>query len=785
MRLAFCLPAVPRKAWSVKMDCPRFFNINTSPSFFETAAIFSNVISQTDPQSHREFLCRRDLLFMQNFWESSPSLENGCMDLESALDTLTKALDAHWQLELEGLSQAQKRELMTKALGMRVNDFEGLVSFQHVEAAVRRVTSRCYFAGCEEIQLQNDLGMEVRVTTKTNFDLLLSKYDVLNEEIFQTVVGSFQGIGHGEENAVSLKKQIERLDFSKQSLCGNLSLLIPGFRFIENIAVNPYQTLMFKLKMRSGKSNRRRTQGVSGFKPYMTVVPKSTSLDTITLYMQSNVVIRSEVPVKIRIVRLGKSAGQFSKKKAQKRNKKSIDLTKKYFMTALKRSVEGAPIVYERMCKAGGDSVALPLSLLVSSSFHAILIQDVSGKIKNAWRTPLLFTKDYLFNPLNIRDVARYHTMTGVVIQKERLNVQNPGESRHKASLGGKIKNVTRRTAWDVTIRVIPSVLCLNSLPFPISVRVWQHANKDDEDDWDSAAAALLDDLEEAASSSDDDDTMMTPTIKNKGVNAEQYHLSTAHTSDYYHEDVVHVGETLRLSGVSLSYPLFVEVSQQLQMSDIASLTPTSSLQINLQELQTGMNRKGVRSLPKLVLDLGDNCDCLVDVSIDRESQMPLCTFYSPYWLVNKTGMKLEYIVNGSNDCAKRYLDSGVGGVPVLMHCSKSDETNETLVQGSRQLSLIPLECARKEILENWWDQGNNGKLVLQKNGVVDGKSHLVDWCKEINLDAVGTGGEIHCNCYVLQAQIESLAGAFHRSNLIKLTPRFIGKYMSQRCTYC
>lgn len=771
-----------KPSWSVKVDCPRFFNINTSPSFFETGAIIVKVLGQSDPESHRQFLYHRDLVFIRNLWDSSPALKNGCLDRASALDLICDAINTHWRLEVEGLSLAARREWLVEVMERvpPVEDSNGLIPFNAVAASFINITTRNYFTGIEEIQLHNDSGLELKVTKKSNFDRLRSS--VVNEANFQVIVNSFQSIGHGITNAVSLEEFNERHDFSKQSLCGNLSLYVRGFRLIENVVVNPYQTLMFKLKMMNGiygKSNRRkRTQGVSGFKPYLTVVPKSTSLDTITLYVRSNIVIRSEIPVRVRIVRLGKSAGQFSKQGLQKRNKKSIDLTKKYLMTALNRAVEGAPIVYERRCNGEGDVVALPLSVVMSSSFHAILIQDVSGKAKNAWRSPLLLTRDFLFNPMNIRDVSRYHTMSGVVIQKERMNVQHTGKGRRQNSSSGDVKkSMMRRTAWDITILVVPYFLFMNSLPFPISVRAWQHAKDDNDDDWDEAVAALLNDPKDAgdSSSSDDDETAMTPSINNKLVE-DQYHCSTSNTSDYYHEDTVNVGETLRLSGINLSQSLFIEVTQHLQRAGAATILRTTPVEIDLQKLQTGMNRKGSRSLPKIVLDLGDNCDCLVDVSLDRASKMPLCTIYSPYWLINKTGMKLEYSVVGANDGVKRYLDSGCGGLPVLMHCSKSDETNATFHGSGQTLAVIPLECPREDIAMNWWDESTNGKLVLKKNAIVYGKSHVVDWCTRVNLEAAGTAGEVNCDCYILQAQIESLAGAFHRSNLIKLSPRFIGK---------
>ena len=688
------------------------------------------------------------------------------------------------------MSSDGKRQMLGNFIDMAIgSDIEGLISFDDVKSWFRTITSRCYFTGVEEIQIYNDSGMQLKVTSKSNFDKQRSRYSVMNEANFQVVVNSFQPIRNGNAGAIFMndKHAIRNSQKKKPVLCGNLSMYLSGFRLIENVAVDPYQTLMFKLKMRKGlygrSSRRRNARGVSGFQPYLTVVPKSSSLDTITLYVRSNVVIRSEVPVKIRIVRLGKSAGQFSKQGLQKRNKKSIDLTKKYLMTALNRAVEGAPIVFEATCNGEGDVVALPLSVLTSTRFHAILIQDMSGKARNAWRSPLLFTRDFLFNPMNIRDVSRYHTMSGVVIQKERLNVQNAGKRSLSASSGDPKRNILRRTAWDVTILVVPFFLCMNTLPFPITIRAWQYAINDEDDDWDGAAAALFVDPEDTNElSSSDDESEMTPSINNAGINGDLYHFSTIDNSDYYYEGVVKVGQTLRLSGIKLSQPLFIQVSQHLEnVGAAASLIWTNPVQMDLQKLQSGMNRKGSRSLPKLILDLGDNCDCLVDVSLDRDSKMPFCTFYSPYWVINKTGMKLEYSVSGAvfgaND--KRYLDSGAGGLPVCMHCGKSEETNATLDQGSRHLSVIPLECPSEEVMKNWWDEEINGKLVLKRNGILD----VTDWPRQpINLVAAGTIGEVHCDCFVLEARVESLAGTFHRSNLIKLTPRFIGKDIQAYC---
>ena len=83
--------------------------------------------------------------------------------------------------------------------------------------------------------------------------------------------------------------------------------------------------------------------------------------------------IESDIPVRIRIVRL-KTLGYL-----KKRGTRQLDLTKKRLVVALKRLVEGALIVYERDEISKGVDAPLPLNILYSSHYHALLIQDTSG----------------------------------------------------------------------------------------------------------------------------------------------------------------------------------------------------------------------------------------------------------------------------------------------------------------------------------------------------------------------------------------------------------------------
>ena len=140
----------------------------------------------------------------------------------------------------------------------------------------------------------------------------------------------------------------------------------------------------------------------------MTLVPNPESLDSIRLTVRPCVTIESDIPVRIRIVRL-KTLGYL-----KKRGTRQLDLTKKRLVVALKRLVEGALIVYERDEISKGVDAPLPLNILYSSHYHALLIQDTSG----SWRDPVLLTKEFLFNLNHVREVSRCHALSGIVVKK-------------------------------------------------------------------------------------------------------------------------------------------------------------------------------------------------------------------------------------------------------------------------------------------------------------------------------------------------------------------------------
>ena len=115
----------------------------------------------------------------------------------------------------------------------------------------------------------------------------------------------------------------------------------------------------------------------------------------------------------------------------------------------------------------------------------------------------------------------------------------------------------------------------------------------------------------------------------------------------------------------------------------------------------------------------------------------------------------------------------------ILIHGSRTQKSNEKYKKASREISIIPLQSPSQNMMaREWWDQASNGELVLQKGPIEEHGRSIVDWSKPIELEAAGTDGEIHCHRYIFNCSIDSLAGVFHRSNLISFTPSFIVKNM-------
>lgn len=691
----------------IDLKCPQTLFINISPVLFETALITSKLISQAEPKTYKKLLYQRDKRHFYEICRTNPRSQRSSLNREDVVSELKQ----HWQEDFEGQSKVESdKKIMALMNAAKVDDERIRESLLD---NILRNDARCFFSGCRKLLLSNNIGVSLTVTAESDTKII---------EAGSTV----------------------------DCTLGRISLGIERYQIISGIPFSPYQPTMLKLT-RNSKYGRRKKRSSCGFAPLLTVVPNQQScLDEIKLTVRSSIQIKSEIPIRVRIVRLPQKLGYL-----QKRNTKLVDLTKKNLAAALRRVVKGALIVHEMLISE--ESVAaIPLSIVLSSHYHALLFQDVSGEESDTWRDPVLLTKDFLFNDMELREVSKCHTMSGISIRKERLNVHSSDERRGNTSKADSARSIWSRTAWDTTITVVPFFLLSNAMPFPISIKTWQYRASDENEMWMDPTMftdPASEHSNENESDSDGETSSKSPSLMGRSTNTALYHLSTGSSSDdYYSLSSLKAGATLRLCGINLSCPLYIQFSQELrgtsnEWSNVAT--------VKLQKLRTGINpKKGAVSLKSLSIRLGDNVDCFIDTTVERGICRGL--LFSPFWISNQSGLKLEYDVSN-----KRYLDAGIGGLPIMLHCDYESE-NADKRSRRKAISVIPLEAPSKKVLGQWWDEQRNGGLVMAKHAIVGG-----DWSEKIEMNAAGTSGEVHCSSnIVFSVSIESMAGIFFRSNV-------------------
>lgn len=193
-------------------------------------------------------------------------------------------------------------------------------------------------------------------------------------------------------------------------------------------------------------------------------------------------------------------------------------------------------------------------------------------------------------------------------------------------------------TSLDCSIHIVPLFKLQNSLPFDISIKLWQLSEEEDDDLlWQDPSLYTRSDSTFDDEDSSDDDSAMTPTSQAKAQYVDQIHHSSGRDNqDFFFNGILESCQILRLSGISLRQPIFLQVSQRVNSSD-SNFMWSNPVLLNLDKLKTGANqKKGSLSLAKIIVDLGNEVDALVDVSVDQASRMPTASIYCPYWIMNK-----------------------------------------------------------------------------------------------------------------------------------------------------
>ncbi len=369
--------------------------------------MLSKAASRLDFQTYQATFSNRESEFLGSLWDKKDLTRSGYLCPDAAMEVLRLAGDIHWESEIASLTVAKNDKLIRSIYNIGEND--GVVAYRDVQNVLKQKSPRYFYSGCQDIHLENCTGRALKVGTVAS-------------EVLQNLEAS----------------STAAIILGNCAADCQLTISIDRYKPIHGIAISPYQSSMIPL-IRIKRKAGTKPQCLSGFRyciftdyfgsalliafshsiyvsTHLTLCPKSDCLDSINLLVRPCVTIQTDILIRVRIVRLSKSLGYLKKKGAKSKSgaKSQIDLSKKSFIVALNRLIEGAQIVYEKDDVTKGVDVPLPLSVLDSSHhYHVLLVYDGTS-----WRDPVLLTKDFLFNPKSLREVSRWHALSGIIVRK-------------------------------------------------------------------------------------------------------------------------------------------------------------------------------------------------------------------------------------------------------------------------------------------------------------------------------------------------------------------------------
>ena len=215
--------------------------------------MLTKVTSQSDPETFRTMIFDRDISYIRNFWDSKDQTKSGFLSRDEALEVLHSVIQMHWKDEIAGLSESEKDHFIVTFCNLADKEGDEMISLDNLISAFKTYTSRCYFSGSEEILLNNNIGRELKASTKDNLEDHCMRHSITSEFDYQLLLDKFLSIDGGHSCAVPLS--------------GSLALFTPGYKMVDDISVSPYQSLMFPLKhQKIGSHRRRRYSNASGFR---------------------------------------------------------------------------------------------------------------------------------------------------------------------------------------------------------------------------------------------------------------------------------------------------------------------------------------------------------------------------------------------------------------------------------------------------------------------------------------------------------------------------------------
>lgn len=547
-----------------------------------------------------------------------------------------------------------------------------------------------------------------------------------------------------------------------------------------------------------------------GFAPEIVVDPHTDMLETVTLEIRSCFTIEAHTNVDIQIWRTGQRKDNFN---VRHRNFNSI-------LEAEAAKDSTVPNVMGINGVQVGERVCIPLSIMLSNNTHLLFIKDSE---QNQWRAPIPLTRSFLWNfgPAKSSAVDEHHIERCIQIKCDRLT-RKPTASEIK-------RNQRHQSALDTTIHILPSVLLSNSTPLRLKYRCWQHHSAVKSGVGLNMMNNLTEGIErfiglnDSNDSDDDEPSGIDPTpmrkesrkhshsnnplgssltkwgggklslkdIGKKVMKAQHIAKRTRaftavesrsmkrkvgfgrgnNSRPFFSTNTIEKGMDVKLVGVNMKEDLFISISR----GDDDEIGWSKPMKLDMKKFAS--NKRG----DEQQCSLGPDLDIEIAMSVGRNSKRR-CTIFSPDWIINKTGMALQYKLSGRDGTINSLSK---GDLPIMVKSGKG-----------RHVMCIPVSEPQQDNLERYWDKEDLGDIKIIDNmrfkpdvrhmtaptaGMKSAmktdenrKEVIVDWSNQVGFDNVGTTDELRCGNLLLGVSTDTMTGVFVSSNICTFWPRFV-----------
>jgi hypothetical protein len=725
---------------SLNVMCPDFLQIDFTPSAIKTLSILQESLAVT-PEVFERLSEKRVLEELKAFWDAT-AVEG---ESELTADQVTPIVRAFLGTTMGGSGQMEGEKLdeLTRDFIQRVDlDNDNAISYHELEVAVksRSLSAKSVFENSNLIRIENRIGEEFNYATSGE-QKELRQSSSRRGATGQCPDGKIKALKMGEKFMSAIRSR-------KGSDEETIAIKLKNYDVISHIKVSAFQSVFVPLNHNGVK----KLEPASHFFPSMIVSPVTDSLETVTLQVRSSFTIKAHTQVVVEIVRVGNTALVDHSVK----HNKSFFTNNATLQTLLNDSK--TTVVFKKSLKVG-ETASIPLHVTTHSHMHMISVRDTDQKSREQWRDPIVLNRSWLWNPSNSHEITELHSSRCINVEKIRLSAHRPPPPKNFSAA------VQPQKCWETVVYILPSLILSIAMPFKLEFRCYQERTTAAVHDEKVPGKRKFSNLIRRGSNAKAVLLNSNMPVHSEGRAKSSAAASRAANLPFDLKGSVPSGGDIKLNGVDMRQPLIIEIFRDEIDSGVVPAEGSRKVCIDLEHLKAGRTIEGIRGR------LEDDVDFRVS-GVTLRNQTRRLTIFSPYWIMNKTGMLMSYTVSGrkfANGSPAPVFDSSVEGFPVLVDSGGAGSIN---MEGN-SVTVAPNEAPNMKVVNDWWNKKNNGEvkcppIQLVKNGV-----QLVEASEKIGLDNVGLESEIQCGSFVYGVTVETMTGVFHGSNLMTIWPRF------------